>query len=139
VRVSITGGAPKRGSRTSVSIGRPSGCIEAGHVRGGAAGRGRNSKLPWFLLGRSLWWCVVVGDSEAVGSGREWFVEEGRSFVSLLILKDGVRASTISPCPRPRMQAPRASSSARDARPQTISLCARPASVTPPPQDNLAL
>jgi hypothetical protein len=65
VRVSITGGAPKRGSRTSVSIGRPSGCIEAGHVRGGAAGRGRTEETPnslgFFWGARSAGAVVVVG------------------------------------------------------------------------------
>ena len=69
LRRSMTGGAAIRGARTSVSMGRPSRSINAGHVRGGA---GR--KFPWPVSSRHS---LSRSRGSGGGGGGKRFVGEG--------------------------------------------------------------
>jgi hypothetical protein len=76
LRVTMTGGAVVGRSQTSVSVGRPSGSINAGHVRAGAEREIGNSLGPLVFSGHWIWWWSVEGLG---GKGQVWSHLEVRS------------------------------------------------------------
>lgn len=77
LRVTMTGGAVVGRSQTSVSVGRPSGSINAGHVRAGAERVIGNSLGPLVFSGHWIWWWWSV--EGLGGKGQVWSHLEVRS------------------------------------------------------------